>query len=109
MERNCQFGSKNLAASLNEVKKDTNILCPNLWTKRDDHLINDTHLSVHFDLQVEIWLANEQAQYEAACTGYVMTDSIGYYRFTTLVPPTYASRPRHIHFRVTSQNPSLEV
>lgn len=64
------------------------------------------------DAVVEIWQADAGGRYrhpgvdprtrDARFQGYgrALTDADGAYRFTTIVPGNYGSRPPHIHFRV---------
>lgn len=61
---------------------------------------------------VEIWQADASGRYrhpgvdprtrDARFQGFgrTLTDAEGHYRFTTLMPGNYGSRPPHIHFRV---------
>ena len=56
----------------------------------------------HFKLKVEIWMADPSATYRKECVGYVMTDSRGFYSFTSAMPGVYAGRPQHIHYQITT-------
>lgn len=63
---------------------------------------------------VEIWHAGSDGSYhpngngpstgyqtaELALRGFVLTDSEGRYRFTTIYPGEYSGRTRHIHFKI---------
>ena len=63
---------------------------------------------------VEIWHADSDGSYhpngngpstgyqtaELALRGFVLTDSEGRYRFTTIYPGEYSGRTRHIHFKI---------
>ncbi|MGC3945111.1 MAG: intradiol ring-cleavage dioxygenase [Chryseolinea sp.] len=52
---------------------------------------------------IDIWHCNAHGDYDNdgfKCRGLVKTDSKGRYTFKTIYPPSYGSRPRHIHFKV---------
>jgi len=52
---------------------------------------------------IDIWHCNTHGVYDNdgyRCRGLVKTDSRGEYTFKTIFPPSYGSRPRHIHFKV---------
>lgn len=63
---------------------------------------------------VEIWHADSDGSYhpngngpasnykpeEIALRGFVLTDTEGRYRFTTIYPGEYSGRSRHIHFKI---------
>lgn len=52
---------------------------------------------------LDIWHCDNDGDYDMQgfrCRGLVRTDQKGYYRFTTIYPPHYGRRPRHIHFKI---------
>lgn len=52
---------------------------------------------------VDIWHCDNNGDYDMngyKCRAQVKTDSNGNYHFTTIFPPSYGSRPRHIHFKI---------
>jgi catechol 1,2-dioxygenase len=55
---------------------------------------------------VDIWHCDKSGNYDNEgykCRGTVVADSKGNYSFTTIYPPSYGSRPRHIHFKVRAK------
>ena len=55
---------------------------------------------------VDIWHCDKTGNYDNEgykCRGTVQADSKGNYSFTTIYPPSYGSRPRHIHFKVRAK------
>ena len=55
---------------------------------------------------IDIWHCDSHGQYDNdgfKCRGLVTTDEKGNYSFTTILPPSYGSRPRHIHFKVRAK------
>ena len=55
---------------------------------------------------IDIWHCDLQGKYDNEgfkCRGLVNTDENGNYSFTTILPPAYGSRPRHIHFKVRAK------
>ena len=55
---------------------------------------------------VDIWHCDSQGEYDNdgyKCRGTVQSDSHGNYSFTTIYPPPYGSRPRHIHFKTRAE------
>ena len=66
--------------------------------------------------KVDIWQADSSGSYhpnsngnasdyssdELALRGYVLTDSDGYYEFTSIYPGQYPGRCRHIHIRASA-------
>ncbi|MFZ6011127.1 MAG: intradiol ring-cleavage dioxygenase [Bacteroidota bacterium] len=55
---------------------------------------------------IDIWHCDSDGYYDNdgfKCRGFVKTDSDGNYRFTTIFPAPYGSRPRHIHFKVRAK------
>jgi len=55
---------------------------------------------------LDIWHCDAQGNYDNEgfkCRGTVKSDSSGSYTFTTIYPPPYGSRPRHIHFKVRAE------
>lgn len=56
--------------------------------------------------EIDIWHCDIQGNYDNdgfKCRGIVKTDAEGKYQFTTIYPPPYGSRPRHIHFKVRAK------
>ena len=51
---------------------------------------------------IEFWLASPQGGYDDDHRAIMMSDSQGVYRFESAVPVPYASRPPHIHVRVSA-------
>jgi len=55
---------------------------------------------------VDIWHCDDSGTYDLQgyrCRGHVKTDSSGKYTFTTIFPPAYGGRPRHIHFKIRAK------
>lgn len=55
---------------------------------------------------VDIWHCDSHGNYDSdgfKCRGMVKSDVDGSYTFTTIYPPPYGSRPRHIHFKVRAE------
>lgn len=55
---------------------------------------------------IDIWHCDSNGKYDNdgyKCRGMVNTDENGNYSFTTILPPSYGSRPRHIHFKVRAK------
>jgi protocatechuate 3,4-dioxygenase beta subunit len=53
--------------------------------------------------RIEFWLANPQGEYDDAHRATVIAGLRGGYRFRSNKPPSYQSRPPHIHIRVTAR------
>jgi protocatechuate 3,4-dioxygenase beta subunit len=53
--------------------------------------------------RIEFWLANPQGQYDDAHRATVFAGRRGGYRFESNKPPSYESRPPHIHIRVSAR------
>jgi len=52
---------------------------------------------------IDIWHCDSGGSYDNdgyKCRGVIKSDSKGRYSFKTIYPPSYGSRPRHIHFKV---------
>lgn len=52
---------------------------------------------------LDIWHCDTHGDYDMQgfkCRGVVKTDHLGNYSFTTIYPPAYGNRPRHIHFKI---------
>lgn len=52
---------------------------------------------------VEVWHCDSHGEYDMQGfrgRGQIQTDRSGNYSFTTIYPPPYGSRPRHIHFKI---------
>jgi protocatechuate 3,4-dioxygenase beta subunit len=55
------------------------------------------------DVVLDIWHCDDDGNYDLKGyrgRGLVKTDQHGKYTFTTIYPPPYGNRPRHIHFKV---------
>lgn len=55
------------------------------------------------DATLDIWHCDHEGNYDMKGykgRGVVETDKSGHYAFTTIFPPPYGSRPRHIHIKV---------
>jgi catechol 1,2-dioxygenase len=55
---------------------------------------------------VDIWHCDSDGKYDNSgfkCRGMVKSDKNGKYTFSTILPPSYGSRPRHIHFKVRAE------
>ena len=53
--------------------------------------------------RIELWLANADGEYDDAHRATVISGRRGGYRFQSSKPPSYSSRPPHIHLRVTAR------
>lgn len=53
--------------------------------------------------RIELWLVNPDGQYDAAHRATVFARRDGSYRFESNRPPSYESRPPHIHIRVSAR------
>jgi protocatechuate 3,4-dioxygenase beta subunit len=53
--------------------------------------------------RIEFWLVNEQGEYDDAHRATVLARTDGRYRFESNRPIGYASRPPHIHVRVSAR------
>lgn len=52
---------------------------------------------------LDIWHCDSNGDYDNdgyKCRGVVKADAAGNYEFTSIFPPSYGRRPRHIHFKV---------
>jgi catechol 1,2-dioxygenase len=52
---------------------------------------------------VDVWHCDDHGDYDMSgfkCRAQVKTDAKGRYSFTTIFPPAYGGRPRHIHFKI---------
>jgi protocatechuate 3,4-dioxygenase beta subunit len=52
---------------------------------------------------IDIWHCDDEGNYDMegySCRGQVKTDTNGNYTFTTIYPPSYGGRARHIHFKI---------
>ena len=55
---------------------------------------------------VDIWHCDSDGDYDNdgyKCRGAVQSDRNGNYTFTTIYPPPYGNRPRHIHFKIRAE------
>ena len=55
---------------------------------------------------LDVWHCNKEGEYDLKgfkCRGQVKTDANGNYGFTTIFPPAYGGRPRHIHFKIRAE------
>jgi protocatechuate 3,4-dioxygenase beta subunit len=53
--------------------------------------------------RIELWLVNPQGRYDDAHRATVIAGRRGAYRFQSNKPPSYESRPPHIHIRVSAR------
>ena len=53
--------------------------------------------------QIEVWMAGPDGDYKDDYRATVTPDESGRYRFESHLPPSYLSRPPHIHVRVTAK------
>lgn len=53
--------------------------------------------------RIEFWLANASGDYDDAHRATVIAGRRGAYRFRSNKPPSYSSRPPHIHLRVSAR------
>ena len=53
--------------------------------------------------RIELWLVNDQGEYDDAHRATVFSRRDGRYRFESNRPVGYGSRPPHIHIRVTAR------
>jgi catechol 1,2-dioxygenase len=53
--------------------------------------------------RIEFWLANPQGDYDDAHRATLVAGRRGGYRFESNKPPSYQSRPPHIHIRVSAR------
>ncbi len=55
---------------------------------------------------IDVWHCDNDGEYDLQgfkCRAQIKTDSKGNYGFTTIFPPAYGGRPRHIHFKIRAQ------
>ncbi len=52
--------------------------------------------------RIELWMAGQDGEYKDDYRATVIPDQSGQYRFESHAPPSYMSRPPHIHVRVTA-------
>lgn len=55
---------------------------------------------------LDVWHCDRAGAYDMQgykCRGVVKADREGHYSFTTIFPPPYGNRPRHIHFKIRAQ------
>ena len=55
---------------------------------------------------IDVWHCNKHGEYDMKgfdSRGQVTTDARGNYNFATILPPSYGSRPRHIHFKIRAE------
>lgn len=55
---------------------------------------------------VDVWHCDNSGEYDLQgyrCRAQIKTDSSGKYTFTTIFPPAYGGRPRHIHFKIRAK------
>ena len=53
--------------------------------------------------RIEFWLVNPRGQYDDAHRATMIAGRRGAYRFQSNKPPSYESRPPHIHIRVSAR------
>lgn len=54
------------------------------------------------EARIEVWQAGPDRKYSDAYRATLIADPHGQYRLQTERPPSYSSRPPHIHIRVTA-------
>jgi protocatechuate 3,4-dioxygenase beta subunit len=55
---------------------------------------------------LDVWHCDSHGEYDMQgykCRAVVRTDASGRYSFTTIFPPPYGNRPRHIHFKIRAE------
>ena len=52
--------------------------------------------------RIELWMAGPDGKYKDAYRATIIVDDSGEYQFESHRPPSYLSRPPHIHIRVTA-------
>lgn len=52
--------------------------------------------------KIEFWLAGPDGQYDDAHRATMHSDQNGFYSLESNYPPSYSSRPPHIHIRITA-------
>jgi catechol 1,2-dioxygenase len=55
---------------------------------------------------VDVWHCDKNGDYDMqgyGGRGQIKTDADGNYSFTTIFPPPYGTRPRHIHFKIRAE------
>lgn len=55
---------------------------------------------------IDIWHCDNHGEYDNSgfkCRGIVKTDASGKYSFTSIYPPPYGNRPRHVHVKVRAK------
>ncbi|MEX1238232.1 MAG: hypothetical protein WEB30_00890 [Cyclobacteriaceae bacterium] len=55
---------------------------------------------------LDVWHCDSHGEYDMQgykCRGVVKADREGNYSFTTIFPPPYGNRPRHIHFKIRAE------
>jgi catechol 1,2-dioxygenase len=58
------------------------------------------------DAAIDIWHCDNHGDYDMEgfnCRASFKTDKNGNYSFTTILPPAYGSRPKHIHFKIRAE------
>ena len=53
--------------------------------------------------RIELWLAGPDGDYKDEYRATVVPNEAGEYQFESHAPPSYLSRPPHIHMRVTAE------
>ncbi|EKD39697.1 MAG: Intradiol ring-cleavage dioxygenase [uncultured bacterium] len=61
------------------------------------------------EARVEVWQAGPDRTYTDPFRATLISDSQGQYRLQTERPPSYSSRPPHIHIRVTAPGHGLLI
>jgi protocatechuate 3,4-dioxygenase beta subunit len=52
--------------------------------------------------QIKLWMAGPDGDYRDDFRATIIPDESGKYRFESHLPPSYLSRPPHIHMRVSA-------
>ena len=55
---------------------------------------------------IDVWHCDKHGEYDMKgfnSRGQLITDANGTYNFATILPPSYGSRPRHIHFKIRAE------
>ncbi|HET9486437.1 MAG TPA: hypothetical protein VFO54_03340 [Chryseosolibacter sp.] len=58
---------------------------------------------------IDVWHCDSHGAYDMEgykCRAVIRTDASGRYSFTTIFPPPYGNRPRHIHFKIRADGHS---
>ena len=61
------------------------------------------------EARIEVWHAGPDGKYTDAYRATLIADPQGQYRLQTVRPPSYSSRPPHIHIRVTAPGHAMLI